>query len=43
MLVRTLTIRKRRTVEFRATRSPRDLLLSLPVRCIDAEAVTLTH
>jgi hypothetical protein len=33
MLVRYFVpIRKRRAVEFRATRSPRDLLLTLPVR-----------
>ena len=42
MLVRTLTgTRKRRAVEFRLTRSPRDLLLSLPVRWIDGETAPL--
>jgi hypothetical protein len=42
MLVRTLTAaRKRRPVEFRVTRSPRDLLLSLPVRWIDGETAPL--
>jgi hypothetical protein len=42
MLVRTLTgTRKRRAVEFRLTRSPRDLLLSLPVRWVDGETAPL--
>ena len=42
MLVRTLTgTRKRRAVEFRLTRSPRDLLLSLPVRWVDGEIAPL--
>ena len=42
MLVRTLTgTRKRRAVEFRLTRSPRDLLLSLLVRWIDGETAPL--
>jgi hypothetical protein len=42
MLVRTLTgTRKRHAVEFRMTRSPRDLLLSLPVRWVDGETAPL--
>jgi hypothetical protein len=42
MLVRTLTgARKRHAVEFRLTRSPRDLLLSLPVRWVDGETAPL--
>ena len=42
MLVRTLIgTRKRHAVEFRLTRSPRDLLLSLPVRWVDGEMAPL--
>ena len=42
MLVHTLIgTRKRHAVEFRLTRSPRDLLLSLPVRWIDGETAPL--
>jgi hypothetical protein len=42
MLVRTLTgARKRHAVEFRLTRSPRDLLLSLPIRWVDGETAPL--
>jgi hypothetical protein len=42
MLVRTLIrTRKRHAVEFRLTRSPRDLLLSLPVRWVDGETAPL--
>jgi hypothetical protein len=32
MLARTVVLRKRRPVEFRSTRSPREVLISLPFR-----------
>jgi hypothetical protein len=37
MLCRTVFGTRRHAVEFRVTRSPRDLLMSLPVRLMDGD------